>query len=63
MKALPILLAALLLWSAIWRSGPEDYAARQEEGEGSMFRRPSFHYTLAVYDSDDAALSYLEFDT
>jgi len=28
-----------------------------------MFQRSSFNYTLAVYDSAAATLSYLEFDT
>ncbi len=155
MKALPILLVLLMLWSAIWRPGPGDYVARelelelelptaqttdtyddhggfhgdgllhteltfspedgarveeavshhpsgrwnpfpmddkmesflyrggaaelagwtvpergwwylldrQEEREGGMFQRSSFNYTLAVYDSAAATLSYLEFDT
>ena len=153
MKALPILLVLLMLWSAIWRPGPGDYVARelelelptaqttdtyddhggfhgdgllhteltfspedgarveeavshhpsgrwnpfpmddkmesflyrggaaelagwtvpergwwylldrQEDREGSMFQRSSFNYTLAVYDSAAATLSYLEFDT
>lgn len=36
---------------------------RQEDREGSMFQRSSFNYTLAVYDSAAATLSYLEFDT
>lgn len=34
-----------------------------EDREGSMFQRSSFNYTLAVYDSAAATLSYLEFDT
>ena len=124
MKALPILLVLLMLWSAIWRPGPGDYVAReltfspedgarveeavshhpsgrwnpfpmddkmesflyrggaaelagwtvpehgwwylldrQEDREGSMLQRSSFNYTLAVYDSAAATLSYLEFDT
>ena len=29
MKALPILLVLLMLWSAIWRPGPGDYVARE----------------------------------
>ena len=36
---------------------------RQEDREGSMFQRSSFNYTLAVYDTAAATLSYLEFDT
>ena len=36
---------------------------RQEDREGSMLQRSSFNYTLAVYDSAAATLSYLEFDT
>lgn len=99
MKALPILLVLLMLWSAIWRPGPGDYVARELELElptaqttdtyddhggfhgdgllhteltfspedgarvGSMLQRSSFNYTLAVYDSAAATLSYLEFDT
>ena len=31
MKALPILLVLLMLWSAIWRPGPGDYVARELE--------------------------------
>ena len=33
MKALPILLVLLMLWSAIWRPGPGDYVARELELE------------------------------
>ena len=152
MKALPILLVLLMLWSAIWRPGPGDYVARelelelptaqttdtyddhggfhgdgllhieltfdledraaveeavsshpsgywnpfpmdelmeevvygncadtvswpvpengwwylldrQEDGEGGMLTRASFHYTFAVYDSDTGILYYQELDT
>ena len=36
---------------------------RQEDGEGGMLTRASFHYTFAVYDSDTGILYYQELDT